>query len=421
MKRIIRLVHHPLISGSSIIFAGSLLANIFNYIFNLAMGRILLPAEYGLLTSLISLTVLFAIFQASMTNVFAKYSARFFALKDSIGVSSLIKVGIRFDLILTSAILVLLVLSTGFIARFFHVTDTTLLFLIYGYIGASIMSSLPNGIFQGEVRVFIYSFLIIFGSLLKIIIGVVLVLMGLKVFGAIVGVTIAGIIPCILAYVIILRALRKQEAKKVSEADFIHDEFQGHALHFFLATLGITLFTSVDTILARHFFTPIMAGQYAALSLMGKAIFYLTFPIYFVFFPLVAQRKEKKEKVFSLLMLGTGMVVAVSAFASVVYFAFPDVVLKIFFPKPEYKLLAPYLGPFSIFILIFSLANLLSNFLLSIGKNKVSLINMFCGVLLIVAISTFHATIYQVIASLAGISFLLLILLLIYYAYYGRD
>ncbi len=54
MRKIIHsALKHPLISGSTVIFVGSMVANIINYIFNLVMGRLLLPADYGILISLI--------------------------------------------------------------------------------------------------------------------------------------------------------------------------------------------------------------------------------------------------------------------------------------------------------------------------------------------------------------------------------
>ena len=61
-KRVKKLVTHPLISGSSILLIGSLIVNIFNYVFNLSMGRLLSIEEYGLLASLTAFISIIAIF-----------------------------------------------------------------------------------------------------------------------------------------------------------------------------------------------------------------------------------------------------------------------------------------------------------------------------------------------------------------------
>ena len=153
----------------------------------------------------------------------------------------------------------------------------------------------------------------------------------------------------------------------------------------------------------------------------GKAIFYLTAPIYFVFFPLIAQKKERNEKLFETVLLAGLVIVLFSSVLSFVYFLYPDLILNIFFPAKAYKMLAPYLGFYSIYILVFSLAMLLNNYFLSIGKTGIYKINLFCGVLFIVLISIFHSALFQVIEVLFSVSFLLLLLLLVYYKYNAKD
>lgn len=420
-KHIKKIVSHPLISGGSIIFIGSFLAYFIHYIFNLVMGRILPPAEYGLITSLVSLTILFAVFQTSLTGVFAKFSAKFRAAEDYNGLSALFRKGFIFTGLVSGVLLLILVLSTNLLINFLHISNYPILFLTFFYITISILSSLPNGMLQGEVRVVFFSFIGIGTAALKIILGVSLVLLGFGAFGAMLGIVIAGFIPYLISILTIFFETAKYKSGKVSEKSLFTQEFKGYTFGFFLATLGITVFTSVDIILARHFFPPVMAGQYSALSLMGKAIFYFTFPILFVFFPLVAQKKEKKEPVYGLLLFAALIIAVISASASAVYFLMPGLVLAIFFPSPDYKILAPYLGPFSLFILVFSLANLLSSFLLSIGKTQIFALNMFCGIMLVVLYSFFHATIFQVIGVMFSSSLLLLILLLCYLLFFSKE
>ncbi len=421
MNRVLKLIKHPLISGSSVILAASLFANIINYLFNLIMGRLLSPSDYGLMISLISVTLLFAIFQMSMTGVFAKFAAKFKARNDHAALATLTVSGFRLSLILSFIIFAVLVIATPLLSSFLHVEDVKLMLLVDVFIFFSILISLPYGIFQGQMKIFTYSLFNILAAFLKIGVAVLLVIWEWKTLGAMTGIAISGMITCIVATLVAL-SQNKKHLEGVDKVDnSMATEFRVYTIYFFMATLGITLFTSVDTILARHFFSPLLAGQYAALSLMGKAIFYITFPIYFVFFPLIAQRKEKKENVLEVLIFATLLILAISAFSSLVYFFYPNIILAIFFPKPEYKLLAPYLGPFSLYILVFSLASLISNFLLSIGKTGIYKINLFCGFLLIIGISIFHTNLSEVILALSCIAFLLLLMLLIYYWYNGRD
>ncbi|HVZ67451.1 MAG TPA: oligosaccharide flippase family protein [Patescibacteria group bacterium] len=422
MNKIREIIKNPLIFGSSIILIGSLAANLGHYLFNLILGRWLLtPSQYGLVVSLVSVTVLFSVFQLALTGIFAKFSAQFEASKDKISLSDLIKKGFSLTLLVSSLILVILIIFFKSFSDFLHVNNIFIVLLTFAYIFLSILSSLPMGILQGRVRVYVISFLNISNAIVKLIVGVGLVLLGYKVTGAMIGIVLSIIIMLVMGLFFIRKNVIKKTDKRENEQKLLVEELKKYGVKFFFATLGITMFTSMDVILARHFFSPLIAGQYAALALMGKAIFYLTFPIYFVFFPLVAQKKAKKEKVHNLLIQGAFLILTVSILSSIFYFIYPHIVLKVFFPKPEYAVLAKYLGIFSIFILIFSIANLFNNFLLSIGKTNIYLINLFCALVMIILVYIFHSALIQIIYALIGTSLLLFISLFIYYWYNGRD
>jgi len=95
----------------------------------------------------------------------------------------------------------------------------------------------------------------------------------------------------------------------------------------------VTLLSNTDIILVRHFFNPVVSGQYAALSLMGKAIFVLHNTSTYSFLPGYGIKKERKERLFRTLMLASGIVVGISAILSAVYFIVPELVLKVFLPE----------------------------------------------------------------------------------------
>ena len=61
MPIISRLAKNPLVQGSLFVFIGSNIANFGNFLYNLAMGRLLTEEAYGDLGALLSLLVLFGI------------------------------------------------------------------------------------------------------------------------------------------------------------------------------------------------------------------------------------------------------------------------------------------------------------------------------------------------------------------------
>ena len=148
-KKLIGYIFHPLITGSSIIFIGSFISNIASYLFNLLMGRLLTVSDYGLLTSLSSITVLFGIFHVSFTNIFARFSAKYKAKKDSTRFSALLRNGLKIVVIFDMVLFVILLISLPAFANFLHVKNLWLVLMIFLSVFSLILYSLPYGVLQG--------------------------------------------------------------------------------------------------------------------------------------------------------------------------------------------------------------------------------------------------------------------------------
>lgn len=417
-RKINKFISHPLISGSTIIFAGSFITNLLNWFFNLSIGRNLLSvSDYGLYSSLISFLGLFGIFPASLITIFAKFTATYGPKgKKIMSINLLLRSSARIVLVLGAVIFLILLLVSFPVANFLQINDIKLMFLIALIIFLSIIYSPIGGILQGELRFVLISISSIASSFLKIAICFLFLFLGFKVFGVLAGIFLSSLIPFIVILFFIYKYYKDKETRiHPVDKSIFYKEFKNYSYKFFLAIIGITVLTTTDVIFARHFFKPDMAGQYAALSIMGKSIFYFASPVYFVFFPLIASKKEKKEKLYETLFLGIGIITIISVALSFVYFLFPTVVLKIFFPAKEYSILAPYLGPFSLYIIVFSIAILFNNFLLSIGKTGIYKINLIIAFLFIALMYIYNSNFYQVIGVLFVTSFLLMICQLVYY------
>lgn len=413
-----KLIRHPLISGSSVIFVGWFFGSFLNYVFNLIMGRLLSVADYGLLVSLSSVAVLSGIFFSTFSSTFAKFAAVHHANKNKEGFKDVIVHGSKLTIAFSLLLLVLMILTKGFVLSFLHINNSFFLFLIYGVICLNIIFSLPFGVFQGQMRFVLLSFINGMQAILKLLFGVVLVIIGMKTLGALLGIFLSSLIPTVIFFIFILKPYIKQINLSLLKEQTVSKELTRYGTGFFMSTIGITLLSGTDIILVRHFFDATVSGQYAALSIMGKAIFYLIGPIGFVFFPLIAYRKEKNENTTSVLLLTVGIVSLFSLALSFIYFVFPNLVLSIFFPSAPYKTLTSYLGIFSLYIFVFSLASLFNSFFLSIGKTSVYKVTLSVGILQTILIFVFHSSVYQIIAILFASSFLILAILLIYYLRY---
>lgn len=407
-----KILFHPLISGSSIVFVGSFLVNFINYLFNLAMGRLLTVSEYSLLISLASLITLLTIFQTSLTMLFAKFAARYSAIKDTKSEGSLINLGMRLTFGIGIIFFIILLILMRPLSSYLHISNDFLMLIVNLSVFFSILYSLPNGILQGNLKFLLISLANVIGGMGKLAVGIGLVVLGWGVFGGSVGISVLFIVPYLISMTYVLKKYNIMSHREI-HVNFI-GEFKKVSGPFLLASIAITLFQGTDIIFARHYLSPTLSGQFAALSIMVKAIFYITSPIYFVFFPIISHKKEKKEKTLGTVLFALAIIMVCSSLFSLIYFLFPSIILKIFYPSPSYQILTSYLGIYSLYILIFSPAFLLYNFFLSSGVNiykPIWLVTFIYFTLILL----FHSNIVEFVLIQLISSFLLLVFLLVYY------
>lgn len=412
-KHIKRALMHPLISGSGIIFAGSFVANILNYVFNLVMGRLLSVAEYGLLISLTALVVLLTIVQTPLIMIFTKFAARHFAKDENAAIPFLIWSGTKISFWVGLSYLILLFLLTVPLSNFLHINSGIIMITVFLSVLFSILGSLPSGILQGGLRFIQVSVISVIGTFIKICIGVGLVFLGYGVIGGVIGILSSFAAPYAITYLYIWKKYGIKIRSK-SEIDFI-SEFKKVSGPFFAASIAVAILQGTDVIFARHFLGDVDAGLFAGLSLMGKAVFYITSPIYFAFFPVIAHKYEKKERTTGTLFLALSIVLLSSLVFTGLYFTFPHMIISVFFPAPAYQALAPYLGFYSLYISIFSFVFLLNNYFLSVGKINVYKLNWMAVIMYVFLLFFFHSSIGSIIGILMFSSLLLLCLLLVYY------
>jgi O-antigen/teichoic acid export membrane protein len=419
-KKIYAVLKHPLISGSTIVLVGSMAANILSYFFNLAMGRFLAPPDYGALISLVSVFNIFSVFSVTISTVFTKYSATLSAQKNEKYIGHLFISGIKLVGVASILIVGLIVVFSSRISSFLNINSPILVDLIGFSLFFSYLWFVGYGILQGILKFTYISLIGILSSLVKLILGLVFVSLGFKVMGAMNAILLAAIVPCVLVIIPLYRFV-KSNINKNFPFENLRKKLSSYAVPVFLSNIGVTAFIIVDIILVKHFFNPTIAGQYAAISTMGRSIFFVVAPIGLVLFPLIAQKNEKRESISGTVLLSAILVGVPSILLSLVYVVFPDLIRSIFYPLSVYKPVDKYLGQFSIFILFYSFSYLLNTIYLSIGRVWACAFAIGGCVLEIVLISLFHKDIGQVINVMIISSFLLLISLLLYYPKAVRD
>lgn len=414
-----KLVKHELISGTFYIFVGSIFANFLAFLLNLFLARSLTYADYAIFASLLSVITLAAIPAGSINTVIVKFATDFFVKNENDKLKTLYLVFFKFVLGLSLFIIFLFFIFSISLKNYLHIDNIWYIIASGFVISAFYLNTLNNAFLQSLLKFKFMAFLSIFGSFIKLIVGVILVILGYKVFGGLGALFFMTFGMYLVAYLPLTKILKEKSLdKKIS---LNTKQMYSYAVPTFITVLFLTSFASMDVILVKHFFNPHLAGYYAGLSLMGKVIFYFTAPIPAVMFPLLVKRHATGVNFNNLFYLALLLVILPSVAITAFYFIFPNFVINLFLGGREYLYVAPFLGIFGFYLTIFSLVNVCVSFFLSLNKTNISILVVLAAISQILLIYIFHSSFYQVIGVSLLVSVLLFIVLLfIFFKNYGN-
>lgn len=391
-------------------FAGSMVANICGFLFNLLLARRLSTIDYGVYGSLVALFSIITIPPQSLSTTLVKFSSEYF-LENNIGKgASLFKESFKFLAIIGFIITGILIVLSQILLQFLHISNIFLIIFIAIVIGLYFVSIVPMSFLQGRLQFGLAAIMIALGGLAKIMGGFLFLILGFSVFGALGGVSLSFIIPCIIGAIPLLYLFSSHKKSQISLKGIL-----SYAFPTSVAMISLTMLISVDLILVKHFFTPHQAGLYAGITFVGKSIFYFTGSIPLVMFPLLIKRHKKNENIHKLFILAILLVIIPSFFAIACFILFPHIVITIFLGGKQYGEIANYLGIYGLFITAFSVLNLLVNFFVSLQKTKISYIILLGTFFQTILIVIFHSSFYQIIGISLFLSLLLIVILLLYY------
>ena len=403
---------HPLAKGSLIILVGSMLANVGAYAYHVLVGRLLGPVIYGEFSALLSLFYIINIGSGVVQTILAKFFSQLRARKLLQEVPTLFWGAFRYISVAVLIGMVFVVISANALGEFLHISSSYFIWLYFIFV--SFIFSVINISIMQSFQLFLASSVVTnIGMLLRLVFGVLGAPFGL--IGVLIGNIISNVISYVINFVPIWGLIRvKSKPLSISKADAAV-----YSVPTLLATLGTIALYSQDVLLVKHFFSAYEAGIYASLAVLGKVIFYTSAALGFVMFPMIVEKKERKESYHGMVLSALGAVVALSSILTLGYFMAPAFIVRIMYGT-AFDGAIPFMGLFGIFITFFTLVNLLTTIFLAIGRTRVWVISMGGALTQGVGLWFFHASLYQVIHINIGVTFITLMALLVYYRY-GKD
>jgi O-antigen/teichoic acid export membrane protein len=377
-----------LLMGGFVLFIMLNLFNVLNQVFHLVMARLLGPGDYAKLAVLFSIMYVFSIPSEAIQNIVASYISKLgnenkygkikFFLKKSFKKSARI-----------SILLFILYLPIALFLSYFLKINYLLFFITGIFIFLVFFIPLIRGVLQGQKRFGSLGLNMVIEGMIKVVLGITFVLIGFKVYGAIFALIASTGISFFLIFYVIKDIIRSEEIK---------ENFSGiysYSAPYFMSIISIVLMYSLDVILAKRFFDPVSAGNYAVVSALGKIILFSVYAISKAMLPLTSEGYKDNEKTSRLLKKSLMTASLISVCFLFIYLLIPSIIIQILYGK-QYAIASNILFIIGISYTFLSFTNIILLYGLSINRIKKSSYSLFIFVIIeICLLSLFHKNLSQ--------------------------
>lgn len=397
----------PLFRQSGLIFASSVVVNIFNLIFWLFMVRKLTPEDYGILNSLVSVLMFFSMPVSILQTVITRYTSRLMAQEKEGEFKSFIFHFVKVIGFFLSFLIIFFILFSTHISIFLRIEGVILIYMVAVGIFFSYFSTIALGILSGLQKFNDVALNSVATGITKLIAGFSLVLFGLKALGALMGFVFSNAVAALLSFYQLPTWLRRfREKSKTVKLET--GEIYGYFLPVSLGLLSFFALTNMDIILVKHFFEPLEAGYYSVAQMVGKIVLFVPGAVGIVMFPKIVDSHARNEATFHILKKCLSIVSILCGFAVFCSFLFPELLLKIL-TGHSVPMVVSLIKFFSLSMGFFALVNILILYHLSVHRIKYIYAVSLLALLQFIGIWFFHSSLAQVITILLVFSIILFV------------
>src|SRR5215472_16935983 len=388
--------HTRILRGSVLMLVGIAIVSAFNFGYNVAMARMLGPAEFGHASAAVTLLMLVS----AITLAFQLVCAKFVARNQSPGArKSLVQSLLKRAWVVGFALAATMALGSNALAQYLRLpTPWIVLILTFG-----IAFYVPLGVKRGELQGdcafprlagnFILEVVVKFGGAL------VLVGLGFGVNGAVIAIAAS----VILAY--FLPPTEQNIFRRQGEACIPASFREGmQAIVFFV---GQVIINNIDILLVKHFFAPELAGMYAAVALVGRVLYFASWSVVSAMFPVSAGAKTEEHDA-SLLVVPLLLVVCLAVGFILLMTFLPGLIVHFIFGA-GYREAEPLLSLYAAATGLYSLSVVLMAYEMSRRIASTGWVQLFFSGAIVAGITLFHSNLREVIL----VQIVLMVLLLI--------
>jgi O-antigen/teichoic acid export membrane protein len=299
-----------ILGGSMIMLLASAGVSGVNFVYNMVMARLLGPNDFGHITVAVTLLM----FASAITLAFQLVCAKFVARNESMaGKKRVIHDLHKKSWLISTLVAVALVLSSRALTDFLNLPSPSLILIL----ALGIWFYIPLGVRRGAIQGMCAfprlasNFLLEVSVKLVAAVAFIELLLHTGLGQAVTGAVAALTLSVIAAYFLppLTPHLRSHEPRGQAPACTPASFQEGvQAIVFFI---GQVLITNTDMVMVKHFFAPREAGVYAAMALVGRVLYFVSWSLVSAMFPITA-RASKQESGVSVVAVPLGLVLMIS-------------------------------------------------------------------------------------------------------------
>ena len=334
-----RFVSSSFFASSTIVFAGAFVINVLNYVFTLIMSRLLGVEPFGEVNALFSLLLITGVPAGALSMLMTREVAALGGERAS-AVQGLF-IFLQKHVTLAAGIFwALFLVLTPMLSNFLHIPILPILIFSLT-VPLSAAGALLTGTLQGLQEFFLIGKQGILSACLKLALSIGFVYAGFAVSGVMAAVVIAQAAAWAYGFVAMHAILSPMQSTEHS--------LNGPHLRATFSTILITTFllallSNIDVLLAKHYLSSFTAGEYAALSTIGKILLYGVGAFVGVLLPMASAAHARGQgEEHRLLFLVLGIIALSTLGACALFSTFPSLFVSILFGS-RYAGIAPQIG-----------------------------------------------------------------------------
>jgi O-antigen/teichoic acid export membrane protein len=399
----IRDLRRGVLSGSLIMLVSSVFVGVINLIYNFAVAHKLGAGQFGHASAVYTVLMLLSSVTLSFQLLCSKFVARSDSESERIAIYNLLH---RRSWLGGLGVGIVLFFSSSAVANYLNLPSPLLVqFLAVGTV-FYIPLGTRRGFMQGTYDFVPLAVNFVLEVVVKLVGAVALMWGGYGVRG-VVGAISASVI---LAYFVAIP--RKHHLGKVQHATLRAGMEEGiQAVIFFI---GQVIINNLDIILVKHFFDATQAGVYAAVALIGRVVYMLSWSVVSSMFPFSAgvrsSERDGRTVLSTALLLASGISALFIFAAWLMPAALWHILLGSGFPSEGHNFYSSLLVLYALTTAIYALSVVLMTYEISRKIGNVSWLQLGFSLAIIVGIYTFHDTLRSVILVQLVLMMILLLL-----------